>query len=299
MRLKSIWEVLRDTGKRFSQDSVTTLGAALAYYAIFSIAPLLVIAISVAGLVFGEQGARHQMIQQIQGVVGERSASMVESMMASQTRSGSWIATAIGIIVLLLGASGIFGQLKTSLNLIWHVQPRPGRGVLGLLWDRLVALVVVLGIGLLLLCTMLLSTVVSSLYNSMNQLISVPGFVARLVQLLVSLVILVALFALIFKVLADVKIRRRDLWVGAMMTGLLFLGGEYLLGLYLSHEAAGSPYGAAGSVVLILVWIYYSSLILLAGAEFTEVYARHRGSNIEPAEYAEWIPRQGMAGEPT
>ncbi|HVV72969.1 MAG TPA: YhjD/YihY/BrkB family envelope integrity protein, partial [Verrucomicrobiae bacterium] len=160
MRLKSVWEVLRDTGSRFSQDRVTTLGAALAYYAIFSIAPLLVILISVAGLVFGEQGARHQMIQQIQGVVGQRSAGVIDSMMASQTKSGSWIATAIGIVVLLLGASGIFSQLKASLNLIWHVQPRPGRGILGMVWDRFVALLVVLGIGLLLVCTMLLSTVV-------------------------------------------------------------------------------------------------------------------------------------------
>ena len=297
MRLKSIWEVVRDTGSRFSEDRVTTLGAALAYYAIFSIAPLLVITVSVAGLVFSEQGARTQMIQQIQGVVGQHSASVIESMMSSQTKRGSWIATVIGIVVLILGASGVFGQLKTSLNLIWHVQPRPGRGVVGLVLDRLLSLLVVLGIGLLLLCSMLLSTVVSSLYNSMDQVVHLPGFVARLVQLAGSLVVLTFLFALIFKMLADVKIRWRDLWVGAVTTALLFLAGEYLLGLYLSHQATGSPYGAAGSVVLILVWIYYSSLILLAGAEFTNVYARHTGSSIEPAKYAEWIQGPGFAGQ--
>lgn len=295
MRLKTMWGVLRDTANRFSQDRVTTLGAALAYYAIFSIAPLLVILVGVAGLVFSEEGARRQVIEQMQGVVGQRSAGVIDSMMASQTKSGSWIATLIGIVVLLLGASGVFSQLKLSLDLIWHVQPRPGRAVLGLLMDRVFSLMVVLGIGLLLICSMLLSTVVSSLYGSMDEIVHLPGIVARLVQLGVSFVVLTSLFALIFKLLGDVRIPGRDLWAGAAFTAVLFLAGEYLLGLYLSHQATNSPYGAAGSVVLILVWIYYSSLIVMVGAEFTEAYARHRGSHIEPSKNAEWIPGTQLA----
>jgi membrane protein len=288
MAWKSIWGLIRETFNGFSRDQVTTLAAALAYYAIFSIAPLLVIIVGVAGLVFGEQGTRQELTQQIQQAVGQRSAAVVQSMMTSQTRTGSLLATILGGVVLLLGASGVFSQLKTSLNVIFHVRPRPGRGVFGLVIDRLVSLLVVLAIGLLLLCSMLLSTVISAFSQSLNNLISLPGFVVRLLQLGVTLCLVVLLFALIFKMLPDVRIRWRNVWMGALMTAVLFLAGEYLLGWYLGRQAATSPYGAAGAVVLLLMWIYYSAIILLVGAEFTLAYAKHKGSTIEPTKYAEW-----------
>jgi membrane protein len=289
MGVKSGWNVIKGTAGGLSRDRVTILGAALAYYAIFSIAPMLVIIVGVAGLVFGEGNARHQMMDQLRSAVGPRSAGVIESMMASQTRQGSLIATIIGVVVLVLGASGVFGQLKTSLNLIWHVQARPGRAVLGLVMDRVLSLLVLIGIGILLIVSLLLSTAVTAFYNSINQTIQIPGFVARIIQLVVSGFVLTLLFGLVFKLLPDVRIRWRDLWVGSITTALLFLAGEYLLGLYLGRQGAASPYGAAGSVVLILMWIYYSSLIVLIGAEFTQTYTRQTGATIEPGKYAEWM----------
>ncbi|HTL59489.1 MAG TPA: YihY/virulence factor BrkB family protein [Candidatus Limnocylindrales bacterium] len=289
MRIKSGWEVIKGTVARFSDDHVTTLGAAVAYYAIFSIAPILVIIVGVVGLVFGEGSARHEMLDQLKSAVGPRSAAVIESMMSSQTREGSLIATIIGIVALLLGASGVFGQLKMSLNLIWHVQPKPGRAVPGLIMDRLVSLVVLMGIGILLIVSLVLSTAVTAFYHYIEQNIQIPGSFARLVQLLVSGFVLTMLFAMLFKLLPDVRIGWRNLWVGSITTALLFLLGEYLLSLYLGRQGTASPYGAAGSVVLILMWIYYSSLIVLIGAEFTQAYVRQTGASVEPGKYAEWM----------
>ena len=289
MRIKSGWEVIKSTMSQFSHDNVTTLGAAVAYYAIFSIAPMLVIIVGVAGLVFGEGSARHQIVEQLKGAVGARSAEVIESMMASQSRKGSLIATIIGIVVLILGASGVLGQLKMSLNQIWHVQARPGRAVLGLMMDRLISLLVLLGIGILLIVSLALSTAVTAFYGSIEQNIQLPGFIARLIQLVVSGLVLTLLFAMLFKLLPDVRIGWRNLWVGSITTALLFLAGEYLLSLYLGRQGTASPYGAAGSVVLILMWIYYSSLIVLIGAEFTQAYVRQTGASIEPGKYAQWM----------
>jgi membrane protein len=289
MSLKAGWNVVKATVREFGQDQAQTLGAALAYYAIFSIAPLLVIAVGVAGLVIRQSAAQQQIMQQLQAAVGERAASVIGSMMASQTRSGSLIATIAGVVVLLLGASGMFSQLKTSLNQIWRVRPRADRGVLGLVFDRLAALLMVLAIGVLLLASMLLTTFISAFYDQISDLISLPGFVAQLVNLGVSLAILTLLFALIFKILPDVRVAWRSIWIGAFGTAVLFLAGEYLLSLYLGRQGAASPYGAAGSVVLILMWVYYSALILFVGAVFTHVYAQHTGSRIEPGKYAELV----------
>ncbi|HYG34814.1 MAG TPA: YihY/virulence factor BrkB family protein [Clostridia bacterium] len=286
MSKKSVWSIVKNTANEFVLDRTTTLGAALAYYAIFSIGPLLVIAIGVAGLLFSDAAAQQQVRQQLQSVLGPKTADIVQSMMASQQRGGSLIAIILGSIVLLLGASGVFSQLKTSLNLIWQVKPKPGRGVWGLILDRLVSLVVVLGIGILLLASMLLTTFLSAFYDTISQYVPLPSFVLQLLNVVASLLIMTLLFAIIFKILPDVKLRWRDVWVGAFWTALFFIAGEYLLSLYLSRQGTASAYGAAGSVVVLLLWIYYSSLILLAGAEFTRVYASRKGTRIEPAKYA-------------
>jgi membrane protein len=250
---------------------------------------MLVIIVGVVGLVFSEASARQQMVQQLRGAVGPRAAAVIESMMASQTRQGSLIATLVGIVVLLLGASGVFGQLKTSLNLIWHVRPKPGRAILGYLTERIVSFFVLIGIAILIVLSLVLNTVVSAFYGYISQEIQIPGFVARIIQLVLSALVLTLLFGMVFKLLPDVRIRWRNLWVGSVATALLFLAGEYLLGLYLGRKGTTSPYGAAGSVVLILMWIYYSSVIVLLGAEFTQAYTRHTGAPIEPGKYAEWM----------
>jgi membrane protein len=247
---------------------------------------LLVIAVGIAGLVLSGDAAQQQATQQVQGVVGQEGAAMVKSMMESQTRKGSLIATIVGFVVLLLGASGMFGQLKSSLNLIWHVKPKPGRGILGLVLDRLAALSIVLVIGVLLLASVALSTAVSAFTDQINRFIALPGFVTVLLSILVSLLVVTLLFAMVFKLLPDVTIAWRDVWVGAFFTAVLFLVGEYLLSLYLGRKGTTSAYGAAGSVVLLLMWIYYSSLILFFGAEFTKVRAARRGSRVEPNQHA-------------
>lgn len=287
MNLRAAWAIIKGTVKEFQQDNAMTLGAALAYYAIFSIAPLLVIAVGVAGLVLSQQGAQQQVAQQLQSTIGPRAAGVVQSMMASQTRSGSLTATIVGVVVLLIGASSMFSQIKASLNQIWNVRPKAGRGIWGLALDRLLSLLMVIGIGILLMASMLLTTFISAFYRMISQVIPLPGFAAQAINLLVSLVVVALLFALIFKVLPDVRIRWRNVWAGAFFTAVLFLAGEYLLSLYLGRRGTTSPYGAAGSVVLVLMWVYYSSLILFFGAEFTQVYARQTGSRIEPGKFAE------------
>lgn len=279
--------ILKETARDFVQDEALTLAAALAYYAIFSLAPLLVIAIGVAGLVLSEDAAQQQITAQLKAVLGDRATAVIQSMMASQTREGSWLATIIGGIALLLGATGMFGQLKSSLNRIWQVRPKAGRGILGLLLDRLVSVLLVLAIGILLLLSIILTTLMSAFYDQLASLLPLPPYLAQALQLLLTLVVMTALFALIFKVLPDVKIRWRSVLMGSFVTALLFLVGEVLLGLYLGRQGTSSPFGAAGSVVLVLMWIYYSALILFAGAEFTRVYAQETGSPIQPRRYAE------------
>ncbi len=289
------WNIVKHTVNAFLEDRVLTLGAALAYYAMFSIGPLLVIAISVAGLVYSEQGARERLVQQVQSYVGDNAASVLNSMMSAQTKHGSIIATIIGIAGLILGASGIFGQLTQSLNVIWEVQPKPGRGVWGLILDRALDLLMVFGIGLLLLVSMLLTTLISAFSGTLQQWIPIPGFVVQAINLVVALGIVTLLFALVFKLLPDVKIQWHDVWVGAFCTALLFTGGEYLLSLYLGKQGSNSAYGAAGSVVVILTWIYYSALILFFGAEFTRVFAQETGSPIEPNDYAVRVTEEERA----
>ncbi len=294
--MKKAWSIIKGTVTEFSNDQAVTLGAALAYYAMFSIAPLLVIIVGVAGLVLRDQNTQQKVVQQIQQVVGDKAAGIVQSMMSAQHRSGSLIATIIGVVVLLLGASGLFGQLKSSLNQIWGVKPKPDRGIMGLVLDRLVSILLVLGIGILLMASMVLTSCISFFYQDINRLVHLPGFVAQIINLGVSLGIITMLFMVVFKVLPDVRIPWRNLWIGAFTTALLFVAGEYLLSLYLSRQGTTSSYGAAGSVVLLLMWIYYSSLILFVGAEFTQVYAQQTGAKIEPGKFA--MPLEAPAPQP-
>ena len=282
MELKPAWNYLKAIFKEFSQDRVLQLSAALAYYATFSIGPLLVLVVGVAGLVEGRQGAQGQVHGQLQGLLGPKTASMLDSMMSASQSGGGLAATILGAIGLALGATGIFVQLQQSLNIIWEVEQKPSAGILGYLVNRGLSMLMVLAIGLLLLVSM----VVSAFISSMNSGAILPNWLWHIINELVWFGLIAGFFALIFKYLPLVKIRWRDVWRGALVTSALFVIGKYLLGLYLGSIGAKSAYGAASSFVVFLMFVYYASVIFFFGAEFTKVQAQKTGSEIRPSQYA-------------
>ncbi len=302
MLLKEFWGLIRDTSLEWINDKVPRLSAALAYYTVLSMAPLLIIVIAVAGLVFGREAAQGQLVGQIKDLVGADGARAIQMMLAHAYQpTAGIISTVIGIVVLLVGATGVFGELQDSLNTIWKVQPKAGRGIWGLLKDRFLSFAMVLGIGFLLLVSLAVSAGISALNHFVGGLITAWEPALEVINFLVTLGIFTLLFALIYKVLPDVKISWKDVWFGAVVTALLFDLGKYLIGLYLGNSSIGSAYGAAGSFVVLVVWIYYSSLILFYGAEFTRVYADRYGTRIAPAENAERMTPEALArqGLPT
>jgi membrane protein len=293
MKIGDIWTLLRKTVQEWSEDKASRLAAALSYYTIFSLAPLLVIVISIAGLVFGEDAAQQQLVGQIEGLVGEEGAFAVQEMIAgaSQTRDNV-LAAVIGFIVLLFGAAGVFGQLQDALNTIWEVQPKDSRGILELIKDRFISFGMVLGIGFLLLVSLVVSAGLAALSNFLVGLLPAYEIIMQIISFVVSFAIVSLLFALLFKYLPDVKVAWKDVWLGAIVTALLFTIGKELIGLYLGRSAVASTYGAAGSLVVLLLWIYYSGQILFFGGEFTQVYANMFGSRIVPAEGATFISEE-------
>jgi len=296
VNIKTILALLKETFSEWNNDKASRLAAALAYYTVFSLAPLLIIAIAIAGAVFGEEAARGQIVAQIQGLVGRDGAQFIETAIenASQPKAGT-IASVISIVVLLFGASGLFAQLQDALNTIWEVQPKPGRGLIGMIRDRFLSFTMVLGVGFLLLVSLILSAGLAALVNFLGNLIPGIGFLLETVNFILSFTITTLLFGLIYKTLPDVKIVWSDVWIGATITALLFSIGRFLLGMYLGNNSFGSTYGAAGSVVVILVWVYYAAQILFFGAEFTQVYARRFGSRIVPTKNAVPLTKEARA----
>jgi membrane protein len=294
MSLKSYWTILKDTVKEFGEDNVLRLSAALAYYSIFSIGPLLVIVVGLAGLAFGASSVKHQIEQQLQGMLGESAAKTVVSMMAAQKKGTSLITTIVGVIMLLFGAAGVFGQLQDSLNTIWGVKSKPGTGIWNLLRTRFLSFSMVLGIGFLLLVSMALSMAIAAFTGTLEQRIPMGGFIAHALDFVISFGVTSLLFAMIFKFLPDVRVPWNKVWFGAITTTLLFTIGKVLLGLYLGRQGTTSTYGAAGSVVVVLLWVYYASVILFFGAEFTQVYARRTGA-VRPRSYAVPVTAEARA----
>jgi membrane protein len=275
---------VREAFANWLDDRAPRLGAALAYYTALSLAPLLLIIIGIAGLVFGQEAARGQIVGQLQGLVGDEGARAIQDMLANaRTPASGTIATIVGFATLLVGAAGVFGQLQDALNTIWEVAPRPGRGWRGFVRDRFLSLTMVLGTGFLLLVSLVVSAGVSAAGETLRGV--TPGLEAltQVVVLLVSFAVVTMLFAMIFKWLPDARIAWRDVWFGAVATALLFVVGKFAIGFYLGHASIGSAYGAAGSFVVLLVWVYYSAQVLLFGAELTQVYANRRGGRVEPA----------------
>ena len=283
----TMFALLKETFKEFMADKAMRLSAALAYYSVFSLAPLLIIAISIAGAIYGEDAARGAIEYQLKDAIGGDAARVVQDMVkAAYLDDKGSLMTVVSVAILLVTASIVFAQLKDAMNTIWGIGMKPGRGVKGFVKTRLLALSMVLVIGFLLLISLVLSTAIAAATNWLGNAMPIPGFIFQALSFLLSLGVVTVLFALIFKILPDADVRWRDVWIGALITAILFSIGQLLLGLYLGREGAASAYGAAGAIILLLSWVYYSANILLLGAEFTQVYARQRGRAIEPKKNA-------------
>ena len=279
--LTQVLGLLKETFSEWRKDNAARLGAALAFYSVFSLAPLLIIVISISGLVFGQDAVQGRVVQQIGGLIGSDAARSIEAIIQNARKPASGIiAGSAGILTLLLGAAGVFGQLQDALNVIWDVPPSPGRSVSAVLRDRFLSFALVLGSGFLLLVSLVVSAGLAALNDSIARLTPSSGQLLKVAYVLVSYAVITLLFAMIFKVLPDARIAWSDVWVGAAITSLLFAIGKLLIGLYLGKSAIMSTYGAAASIVIILVWVYYSAQVLFLGAEFTKVYANRFGSRI-------------------
>lgn len=287
--LATVGHLLKRTATEWSEDKAPQLGAALAYYTVFSLAPLILLLLAIIGIIFRNDsaGAWTSITGQMGHVLDPSALKVIQDIAQNASRTGkSNIAAAIGIGLAILGASGVFGQLQSSLNTIWGVKAKPGAGIWGFLRDRFLSSAMVGGICFLLLVSLVLESVLKGLSQYLET--SVPGgaTMALGAYFVLDLVVVVLMFAMIFKFLPDVKIQWRHVWTGAILTAVLFLIGKWALGLYLGSGAAGSAYGAATSLISLLLWIYYSSQILLFGAEFTQVYADESGAAITPKKYA-------------
>jgi membrane protein len=286
MKTASAPSLLKETLYAWMDDKAPRLGAALAYYAIFSIPPLLVLVISAVGLFYeGDVSAVFQ--QQLGSLIGDEAARTVIELSQQQSASDGVLAGLLGIFMLLFGASGVFGELQDAMDTIWKVQPKPGRGILGVIADRFLSFAMVLGIGFLLLVSMILTSLVALVGGALTTWLPGGEVIGHLMELGMSLAVVTLLFAMMFKILPDVKIAWSDVWIGAAVTAGLFTIGKFLIGMYLAKGGIGTSYGAAGSVIIVIVWVYYSSQILFLGAEFTKVYTNRRKPHVEAAENAE------------
>ena len=284
MRPRHFLPLLKDAAIGWVDDGAMRLSSSLAYYAVFSLAPLLVILISIAGLVFGEEAARGQLSQQIALIAGTGAGDAIQAAVQSSAaqKSAGMLATVLSTALLLFGASTVFAELKDALNTIWGVIVRPGRPFRTLVRDRFFSFSIVLAIGFLLLVSLVISVILALLGRYMSGRFQLTSTAWQTGEFCLSLAVVSGLFAMIFKLLPNVKIRWRDVWVGAVSTSLLFSFGKVLIGCYLATGSVASSFGAAGSVVIVLAWIYYSACILFFGAEITKIYARKFGPGVVP-----------------
>jgi membrane protein len=298
MTARDLWYILKCAVAGWWNDNVPRLGASLAYYTLFAMAPILVISIAIAGFFFGAEAVRGEVVSQMRGLVGDTGALAVQSMLENAaTRRDSALATVIGLATFFLGATGAFLELQTALNGIWRVKPRPNAGLRQMLFQRLISFGLVVGVGFVLLVSLVISAALAALDRYIGN--AFPGFavVWTAINVLVSFGVVTLLFAMIYQFLPDVELRLRDVWVGALVTAGLFTVGKGLIGLYLGTSAIASSYGAAGSVVVLLVWVYYSAQVVLLGAEFTKAYVqRFEAKRPRPMEHATKDPAPEATG---
>jgi membrane protein len=291
-----MWQVLKTSAREFIDDDCTTMAAALSYYTVFSLPPLLVLILLLVGAVMDPQDVQGSLEANLQSLMGPRAGQTIRTILehAQLPGSGGLIATVIGLGVLVLGAAGVFGQLQAALNRAWGVKPDPSQGgVKNFLVKRLFTFGMILALAFLLLVSLVLSAVLAAFGGALGRWLP-QGFSATLLQVInfaISFGVIALLFAAMFRALPDAKIRWRDVWIGATVTAFLFVVGKTLIGIYLGHSNPGQAFGAAGSLALLLVWIYYSSMILLFGAEFTQVWADQRGAGVVPERGAVRAPR--------
>jgi membrane protein len=289
---RKYWQLARKSVDEFFEDSPFQLAAALSFYTVLSLSPLVLIVVAAAGLVWGEQPVRSELLNQIRELTGDAGAETVRTVLESTTISGQSIGSMIlGIITLLFGATTVFAQLQSSLNQIWDVKTAVKTVTRrGLLWSlirtRLLSLTLVLAVGFLLLVSLVVSAALAAFQAYLSRAFPGGGTLWQILNFLVSLLVISVLIAMVYRVLPDVRLDWPDVWVGAITTSLLFGVGKFLIGLYLGRASIGSSYGAAGSLVVFLVWVYYSSLIMFFGAEITFVYAQDRRNRVRPTELA-------------
>jgi membrane protein len=287
MQPQSLWRVAKNAVVWWYNDNIPHLGAAISYYTVFALAPILIVAIGIAGLAFGADAVRGEIVGQIEGLVGHSGAVAVQSMLeGAANRSSGVVATVIGVVTLIGGATGLFLELQTALNLIWRVKPKTGAGLKGMLLQRAISFGLVIGVGFLLLVSLVVSAGLAALDKLVGDRFPAYVVVGQALNIIVSLAVITLLFAMIYKTLPDVRLGWRDVWAGGIVTAGLFTIGKYVIGLYLGHSATASTYGAAGSVIILLLWINYSSQIFLLGAEFTRAWVASCGVRPEPERFA-------------
>lgn len=283
-------KTIGNTFDEWKNDKTLKLGASLSYYTVFSLPAVLLIAIETAGLIFGAKAARSEVVAEFEGLLGKDGAQIIQTMIEGAGKSrGGLLASLIGIASLVFGATGAFTELQDSLNIIWKVKPKPDTGIAYTIRIRVIALLVVLGFGFFLLVSLVISALLSAYGKFLLGFFSGPSLITWILHIInfaVSLGIFTLLIAMIYKLLPDAEIQWRDVWLGSMVTAILFTAGKFLIGFYLGRTTIASYYGAAGSLAIILLWVYYSSQILYFGAEFTQVYANRYGSKIVPKEHA-------------
>ncbi len=289
--LKLAWRILKRTGENFSEDNCMKLAASLSYYTIFAVAPLLIVIISIVGSLFGRAAVQGRVYTAIQDLVGHDAALQIQEIIANVEKShNTGIGTAIGIVVLFIGATGIFTEIQGSINFIWSVKAKPKKGWLKYLINRALSFVLVLTLGFLLVVTLISSTVLSVLSDKLTAAFpNATIYLLTTLNIALLLVVITGLFMVIYKVLPDAIISWRDAAIGSVFTAFLFLAGKYIIGIYLAKSRLGVNYGTAASVIIILTWVYYSSVILYFGAEFTRAFALEKGHGIRPKSTAVFI----------
>jgi membrane protein len=300
--LTNLPTLLKLSYQGWKEDKASRLSAALAYYTIFSLAPLLVIIIAITALFWQREVVQSQVMNQVEGLVGAEGRTFVSDLVTSASNPARGIfASIVGVVTLLIGALGVFNELHNALNTIWDVKEEETKGfveaVKKVIFSRLLSFTMILGIGFLLLVSLVISAGLSAMNETIGNAIPLSEILLQILNLIISIGVITVLFALMFKFLPDAEIAWRDVWLGAFVTALLFSLGKFLIGLYLGNSAVASSFGAAGSLVLLLVWIYYSAQIFLFGAEFTQVYANNYGSKIVP-EGEEDVRQPGAAAQP-
>jgi membrane protein len=293
LKFRTIYQLLNETVRACLDGDIVSQGAALSYYTIFAIAPLFIIALTLAGFLFGEDAAHRELFGQLNQLVGKEGGDAIQSLVtaANKSKTGLW-ATCIAGATLAVAATGVFVQLQNSLNKLWNVRHVQGRGLRNFIRHRLLSFAMVFGIGFLLLVSLICSACLSALRNFMGDYITGKEMFLKALNFLISLGIITALFTMIFKFLPDVKIAWRDVWLGGFITAILFNVGKFLIGIYIGRSSLSSVYGAMSSLVIVLVWVYYSAQILFFGAQFTRAYVSRFGVNPQPIGGAEFVPTE-------